>query len=622
MGVVSSNPTGISCNGSSGCSADFAGGTAVTLTATPSGGYYFKGWGGACTGSASTCSVTISAPQSVQATFDYAVPITGAPLVAYTDVSSGPNSGGENGKGAYLSIFGKNFGSTGLGSTVTVTIGGVAVDNYRYLGPSRGRPDMEQITVQVGALGSPTPGTALPIEVWVNGVGSNTDQTFTVNPGRMLFVSQSGDDATAVPGDIAHPYRHVQNGKSGAFDVMKAGDTIVMRGTPLDGAALDSDPTPASAAWTDTYQGYFLRFIDINGTAPTGASGTGPLALIAYPAEDVYIYESYASGAAGAITGVDTTSYAGGRYVTVADLRIESGGADGVVNEQIMGQYWRVVNNELTAATGGSDAYNLAGAITGNGVGTFWVGNHIHDIQSATPGEMHGIYIDGGGATGSYEVAYNAIYDVADGSGFQVYVDGTNGSTTASNVLFHHNIVLRIAKYGINVADGSKDGFVYFNNIVFNTAYGCLRFNTTTLSGAKFYNNTFYNCTTSGNPGYGVLTNDWNFPADAYDIENNIFYATGGGTYSGGSVGMAKGYGTITHNLFYNGADGTSWDAHPIKADPGFLDAAMHDFHLSAASPAIDAGSDAVSSVVTNDYGVVVSRPQRGSYDIGAIEYP
>ena len=90
------------------------------------------------------------------------VPVSGAPHVSYTDIVSGPNNGGENGKGIYLSIFGTDFGSAGLGSTVKVFINNVEVDNYRYLGASKGRPDIQQITVQVGALGNPTPGTALP----------------------------------------------------------------------------------------------------------------------------------------------------------------------------------------------------------------------------------------------------------------------------------------------------------------------------------------------------------------------------------------------------------------------------------------------------------------------------
>ncbi len=553
-------------------------------------------------------------PFSINVAQPPVIAISGAPLVLYTDVASGPNSGGENNEGAYLSIFGKNFGTTGLGSTVKVYIGGAEVNNYRYLGPSHGRPDIEQITVQVGSLGNPTPGTALPIEVVVNGVDSNTSQTFTVNPGRMLFVSQSGNDATAVAGDINHPYRHVQNGSTGAFDHAEAGDTIVVRGTPLGGAALTSDPTPASSAWTDLYNGYFLKFIDRNGSAPTGASGTGPIALIAYPDEDAYIYEAYASGVSGAISGVDASSYVGGLWDTVADLRIESGGDSGVVNEQCNVDHWRVVNNEITAVTGSSDPDNKAAGIDGCGTNSFWVGNYIHDINSgASSMTMHGIYI---GGAGSYEVAYNWIDNVTDGSGFQAYNDEGKVPTT-SNVSFHHNMIYNVVKYGINIADGSSSGFVVYDNVVYGAQYGCLRFNTDTLQDAKVYNNTFYNCSTHG--GYGVVVNDWSIPSNGLDMENNIFYAANGGTYSGGANGMTTGLGTVTHNFFYGGVDGDSWDAAPVSGNPLVLSLTTPDFHLQAGSPAIGAGSTAVASVVTTDYEL---NPRSStSIDIGAYTH-
>ncbi|NOY63572.1 MAG: hypothetical protein GXP10_10580, partial [Gammaproteobacteria bacterium] len=59
------------------------------------------------------------------------------PQVLYTDVVSGPNSGGENNNGAYLSIFGVNFGTpSGLGNTTKVYIGNQEVADYKYLGSS------------------------------------------------------------------------------------------------------------------------------------------------------------------------------------------------------------------------------------------------------------------------------------------------------------------------------------------------------------------------------------------------------------------------------------------------------------------------------------------------------
>jgi hypothetical protein len=73
-GVVSSRPGGIDCG--STCAADFAADTAVTLSATPASGQVFSTWGGACSGSAESCDVTLSAARSVTAAFT-AAPVAG-----------------------------------------------------------------------------------------------------------------------------------------------------------------------------------------------------------------------------------------------------------------------------------------------------------------------------------------------------------------------------------------------------------------------------------------------------------------------------------------------------------------------------------------------------------------
>jgi hypothetical protein len=58
-GTVTANPT----------AASYAPGTVVTLTATPDPGSPWIGWGGACSGTATTCSVTMNANLSVVANF-------------------------------------------------------------------------------------------------------------------------------------------------------------------------------------------------------------------------------------------------------------------------------------------------------------------------------------------------------------------------------------------------------------------------------------------------------------------------------------------------------------------------------------------------------------------------
>ncbi|MEO8137368.1 MAG: hypothetical protein ABI831_25730, partial [Betaproteobacteria bacterium] len=67
VGNVSSAPSGINCNAA--CAANFAAGTAVTLTATPPAGLAFSSWGGACAGAQPTCTVTMSKSLSVKASF-------------------------------------------------------------------------------------------------------------------------------------------------------------------------------------------------------------------------------------------------------------------------------------------------------------------------------------------------------------------------------------------------------------------------------------------------------------------------------------------------------------------------------------------------------------------------
>jgi hypothetical protein len=76
-GNVTSAPPGIHCGGYrpdpgggfGNCTAMFARGTIVTLTATPDTGWVFLNWAGDCTGTAPTCTVTMDRDRSVIAYF-------------------------------------------------------------------------------------------------------------------------------------------------------------------------------------------------------------------------------------------------------------------------------------------------------------------------------------------------------------------------------------------------------------------------------------------------------------------------------------------------------------------------------------------------------------------------
>jgi hypothetical protein len=66
--TVTSSPPGINCG--SACSNSFEAGSAVTLTATAGAGSVFTGWsGGGCSGTSTTCPVTMDSDKTVAAAF-------------------------------------------------------------------------------------------------------------------------------------------------------------------------------------------------------------------------------------------------------------------------------------------------------------------------------------------------------------------------------------------------------------------------------------------------------------------------------------------------------------------------------------------------------------------------
>lgn len=83
QGTVKSSPAGIECG--STCQGEFAGGTVVTLSATPEAGSVFAGWTGACAG-ATACQVTMDQARTVNATFS-AKPVGRKPSIGKLKVS-------------------------------------------------------------------------------------------------------------------------------------------------------------------------------------------------------------------------------------------------------------------------------------------------------------------------------------------------------------------------------------------------------------------------------------------------------------------------------------------------------------------------------------------------------
>src|ERR1041385_8960980 len=127
-----------------------------------------------------------------------------APRIYFSDLESGPNIGGQNNKGVWVTIWGKNFGATQ--GTSTVTVGGGAVDNYPLWSDGK-------IIFQLG------PSTATgSIVVNVPGVGASNGLPFTVRAGNIFFVAVAGNDANT--GSFTGPWRTIIKAKN----TINAGD--------------------------------------------------------------------------------------------------------------------------------------------------------------------------------------------------------------------------------------------------------------------------------------------------------------------------------------------------------------------------------------------------------------
>jgi len=165
-GSVTSAPAGIACPAS--CWTDFAQPTAVTLSARPSPGWFFAGWGGGCSGTG-TCQAVMSQPRSATATFVQAPPCG---RVLFTTKRSGN-----------IDIWAMN--ANGSSQTRLTTSAGADIQ-------AEWSPDCARIAYVSSSTGNDqiyvmnADGTGV---TQVTSSGGNTEPTWSPDGTRILFVS-------------------------------------------------------------------------------------------------------------------------------------------------------------------------------------------------------------------------------------------------------------------------------------------------------------------------------------------------------------------------------------------------------------------------------------------------
>jgi len=495
-----------------------------------------------------------------------------APRIFFTDLSSGPNTGGENNNGAFVTIYGNNFGTSQGASTVTV--GGSAVASYRIWGAAH--LWYQKIVVQLG------PNAKTGNIVVTTSAGSSNAMPFTVRAGNIYFASKTGSDSAA--GSFAAPFASVIKCKN----ALKAGDICYV----MDGIVASAVDDYAAAV--------------VLGTPGTAAT---PLALLTYPGANVTLGNG--SNARGVYPCSGLGSCSNGIYWIVGGFHIRA---------STLGIYTTVghlyfVGNEVQCPSPGSGVAAACVESVENIQDITLRGNEVSNVGAG--GKLyHGVYLSVY-QSDIFDVSWNKVHDISGCRGIQITAD----SGSALQVTVHDNLVYNTRCDGINVGsvNNTNNAISVYNNLVYHAGAGpdlgavnsCLNVDghPTAATPVPVYNNTFYDCGAPNTSDSGMVSIQ--IPSV---LKNNIIYSTG-------STERYYVYGTAnvtgSNNLYFGNGSGPAQTTGNINADPKFVNLAGRDFHLLASSLALNAGTT-VPIVVVDREGI--ARPQGGTFDIGAYE--
>jgi hypothetical protein len=503
-----------------------------------------------------------------------AAPVHNVPRIFFTDVESGPVTGGPNNMGVPISIFGKGFGAERRNSRVT--IGGVEVASYVVWGVSNAHNKaLDLIVVQPGPKVE-----AGPIVVSVNGDSSNSDFSFIANNGHVLYVATNGADSSGC--SQSSPCATILH----TIQAMKPGDTALVRGG---------------------------KYAEGEIWVRASSSGTAKQAKVVknYPGEEAY----FTNPARDMLVDAD--------YITISGLNFQNGKGlqmTGWASRDQRGN--RYINNTF------SGTVNWAATETA-GHDHVLAGN-VCDIAGATTGTMgHCYYITQGS---NLKILYN-VANGAPGYGIHIYEERRESSDfkrVIKDVLVEGNVLTGSRQRSgmiISVSDAGGYGNHVENIVVRNNIFAHNNHAGLLVSGAvqdlKVYNNTFFQ-----NGRLGIyIENDAKIKN--VDIRNNLIYQTTNSVCAVDCsffaqvhtiVGTAPQNLTLSNNSYHPGAAHNSGvaDKAPVSGAIRFADEAKLDLHLSPGAPVVRKGA-ALSSVPTDFDGR--PRPQSAPSDIGAYQF-
>lgn len=546
------------------------------------------------------------------------------PRIFFSDLESGPNTGGQNNNGVWVTIWGKGFGTERGRSTVTV--GGGAARNYPVWSDSK-------ITFQLGPAaktGSIVVNVVLPKHAARNGDSKNRPSDpgklasnglpFTVRRGKIFFVATRGSDFKK--GTFAAPWRTVLHAK----DYMSAGDTTYIE----DGVVQNKE---------DSYTAYIA--MDQNGGNNSGKP-SAPKALVAYPGAAVTIGVAH-----GLEFGIRTPNiHAREDYWVISQLHIIGGRQ--AMDLSVTG--WKIVGNQIECP--GADGQ--VGCVEASQSSRIrFYGNDVHNAgrNPASSKFYHAVYFSTD--SNHIDVGWNHIHDNFTCRAVQFHSSplcspGCGASDQTGRDQFdlhvHDNLIHGDNCNGINFAtvDPSNGTVEAYNNVIYHVgvrdplesggASSCIYLAGLTNHGhagsgaVEIFNNTLYDCAANSSPktegSRGAVSVGGGPASLVLRLRNNIIYQLPGEIYLDGNRSQITG----ERNLWFGLGDAPSQTVNNVNSDPQFVNPAVFDFHLSGASPAREAGA----SVLPNNPFVFgagqptdkdgIARPQTKGFSLGAYE--
>lgn len=545
------------------------------------------------------------------------------PALFFSDLSAGPNSGGEsvNGfSGAYVTLYGNFFGSTQ--GTSSVTWNGSSC--LRVVSWGTTWLWFQKIVVQLGSSCAAGTGNFV---VTVSGAASN-GIPFTVNSGSIYFVSTSGNDSAS--GSFSSPWKTIPKAVQTAG--AKPGSIIYL----MNGVSQTADD---GQSWNAAVT---LRNEWCKGTSAQ------PDALLAYPGATVQIGPTSGSTPVNGLRSTDFTASSGacaGNW-TIGGISFRGIGPVGLGG----GTNWRFIGNDVSnpSATGGGGG----GAAWETTLTTYVkaYGNCFHDLNLASTDRLEqGVYPSTD--SNHTDLGWNEIYNSRGRAGLQIHSSPVDSNTgfIMYDILIHDNKIHGTAEEGIIVdtVDPSQGPVQVYNNVIYDTGrdgagtaiYRAESSDFSTAHGIgsgtiEFYNNTI-SCQ-AGEGCWGATFEVHNSQPVVDRVRNNLLYAVTGKPYwipsvsnwalQGGSEfcqnndtpSNCPNFTGANNLVFGNGAAtfpnllSGSLNTDPKLVSPGT------DFHLQSGSPAIGAGVAIPGLTRDIDGRLRPNPPSIGAYEFGS----